>query len=189
MDRRCRGVEAACGRVGRVVRASRVAVADEASGRATDDEAARAGVENRHAYFRVQNGKANLSPPADTAEWYRLESVDLGNGGDGQPADSVGVVTRWTWPDAFDGVTVSDLRKVQTAIAAGRWRANSQAKDWAGIAVARTLGLDATNKAHKAKIIAMLKTWIANGIFAVVEGLDAKREKRSFIEVGTPADD
>ena len=106
----------------------------------TEDEAARAGVENRRFYFRVENGKANLAPPpADAAEWYRLESVDLGNDSDGMPGDSVGVVTRWAWPDAFDGVSVSDLRKVQAAIAAGRWRENAQAKDWAGYAVASVL--------------------------------------------------
>ena len=31
--------------------------------------------------------------------------------------------------------------------------------------------------------------WIENGMFVVVECLDAKREKRSFIEVGMPAND
>jgi hypothetical protein len=150
----------------------------------SEDEAARAGVENRQAYFRVKNGKANLSPPLDASDWYRLESFDLGNAG-----DSVGVVTRWKWPNAFDGVTVSDLRKVQTAIAAGCWRENSQAKEWAGYAVADVLQLDPKNKAHKAKIVALLKTWIKNGMLDVVEGEDASRRPRSFISVGTPADD
>jgi hypothetical protein len=139
------------------------------------DEATRAGVENRRAYFRVRNGKANLSPPMDASEWYRLESFDLGNSGDGQPSDSVGVVTRWKWPDAFDGVTVSDLRAVQVAIAAGRWRESSQAKDWAGYAVADVLRLDATNRAHKSKIAALLKTWVASGMLIVVEGASFDR--------------
>ena len=112
----------------------------------SEDEAARAGVEGRRSFFRVDSGKANMSPPAAVRDWYRLDSVDLGNG------DSVGVVTRWIWPDAFDGVTVSDLRKVQEAIAAGCWRENSQAKDWAGHAVAKALNLDATIKAGKARI-------------------------------------
>jgi hypothetical protein len=155
----------------------------------TEDEAARAGVENRRAYFRVQNGKANLSPPSDAAEWYRLESVDLGNGDPDHPGDSVGVVTRWTWPDAFAGVTVSDLRAVQAAIGAGRWRQSPQAKDWAGHAVANVLKLDPTNRAHRAKIGSLLKTWIGTGALVVVEGVDSRRERRSFIEVGTPVDD
>ena len=112
-----------------------------------------------------------------------------GNGDDERPGDSVGVVTRWEWPNAFDGVTVNDLRKVQAAIADGRWRENSQAKDWAGVAVAKVLNLDATNKAHRAKIAALLKTWIANRMLVVVEAEDASRRKRFFIEVGTAAND
>ena len=115
--------------------------------------------------------------------------MDLGNDSDGMPGDSVGVVTRWAWPDAFDGVSVSDLRKVQAAIAAGRWRENAQAKDWAGYAVASVLRLDPTNRAHKAKTAALLKTWIKTGMLVIVEGEDGSRRKRSFIEVGTPADD
>jgi hypothetical protein len=103
--------------------------------------------------------------------------------------DNVGVVTSWTWPDAFDGVEVSHLRAVQSAIAAGRWRENSQAKDWAGRAVAGVIGLDVANKAHRAKIVVLLKKWIANGMLVVVDGKDERHETRSFIEVGKPADD
>src|SRR5476649_1186351 len=55
-------------------------------------------------------------------------------------------VTRWEPPDALDGVTVSNLRAVQSAIASGRWRENSQAKDWAGYAVAKVLSIDPTKK-------------------------------------------
>jgi hypothetical protein len=149
----------------------------------TDDEAAKAGAENRRYYFRVNDGKSNLAPPVEKADWYKFASVEIGNG------DNVGVVTRWKWPDAFEGVTVADLRKVQDAIASGRWRESSQAKDWAGNAVARVLRLDATNKAHKAKITALLKTWTANGMLRVVEAQDEKRMMRSFIEVGEAASD
>jgi AAA domain len=149
----------------------------------TDDEAARAGVENRRAFFRVQNGKANLTPAADQAAWHQLISVDLGNG------DSVGVVTAWKWPDAFDGVTVSDLRLVQTKVAKGKWRENAQAKDWVGHAVAAVMHLDTENKAHRAKIVRLLRTWTENGMFVVVDGEDDKRMKRSFVEVGTLAND
>jgi hypothetical protein len=51
------------------------------------------------------------------------------------------------------------------------------------------LNLDPTNKATRAKIGSLLKSWIANGMFVVVEGVDAKRERRSFIEVGELASD
>ena len=44
-------------------------------------------------------------------------------------------------------------------------------------------------KAHRTRISAMLKILTANGMFVVVDGLDAKREKRNFVEVGEPAND
>ena len=88
-------------------------------------------------------------------------------------------------------MTVSDLRAVQAAIAAGRWRENSQAKDWAGHAVATVLKLDATNKAHKAKIAGLLKTWIANRHVCRRRGLgraSAKSDRSSKSEPQSMAD-
>ena len=84
-------------------------------------------------------------------------------------------------------VAASDLRAVQRAIASGRWRENCQARDWAGHAVAAALKLDI--EAHRAKIVSLLKTWIANRMLVVVDGKDGRHETRSFIEVGKPADD
>jgi hypothetical protein len=84
----------------------------------TDDDAERAGVENRRLYFRADDGKSNLAPPSDKSEWFHLASVSLGNGGCG-PDDIVGVATKWTWPDPLDQVSVHDLRAVQTEISAG----------------------------------------------------------------------
>jgi hypothetical protein len=45
------------------------------------------------------------------------------------------------------------------------------------------------DKAHRAKIAALLKAWIANRMFVVVDGLDDKREKRAVVEVGEWAND
>ena len=62
------------------------------------DEPGRSG-EGRHRrstsaglYFRVDNGKANLAPPADNASWRQLVSVGLG-----QPARSLSPRTRLAW--------------------------------------------------------------------------------------------
>jgi hypothetical protein len=55
--------------------------------RMTPDEAAKAGVEKHREYFKVENGKANLAPPPEGKDWYRIVSVALGNGdGDGGDA-------------------------------------------------------------------------------------------------------
>jgi hypothetical protein len=159
--------------------------------RMTKDEGAKAGIEDgkERLYFRADTD-GNLAPSSAT-EWFHLASQGLGNGSGGpvDDQDFVGVAIPWKWPNAFEGVTVTDLRKAQAAISAGRWRESPQAKDWAGIAIARVLNLDPANKAHRAKIASLLKTWVTNGMFVVVEGEDDARVKRKFIEVGTPAND
>lgn len=156
----------------------------------TDAEAAKAGVENRRSFFRVDNGKANLAPPSDKATWYHLVGVPLGNGPGGTDGDVVGVVTQWEWPDPLADVSVEMLRAAQRAVAAGGpWRADTQAKDWVGHPIGRAIKVDTTSKAGKAKVAALIKTWIATGMFIEVEGKDSKRMPRTFIEVGEFATD
>ncbi|MHB2208650.1 AAA family ATPase [Methylobacterium sp. CM6257] len=162
----------------------------------SNEEAERAGVEQRRLYFRVDNGKANLAPPlTDRSSWFKMASVDLGNGqpltvggigiGTQLDSDSVGVVTAWQWPDPLAGVTTADLRAVQTEVrSTGPWRENVQANDWVGKPIARVLKLDPTDKAHREKIKRLLKIWIENGMFAVVSGTNEKGRPTPFVEVG-----
>jgi AAA domain len=154
----------------------------------TKEEAEAAGVEERRRYFRVLSGKASMFLASDDSDWFKMESISLGNGAGG-PSDEVGVATVWTWPDPLASLSVADLRTAQTAVSHGRWRESSQAKDWVGKPIAEALKLDIESKAAKAKIKGLLKIWMANGMFVVVEGKDDKRETRSFVEVGTWADD
>jgi hypothetical protein len=151
--------------------------------RMTKEEGARAGIENHRLYFKTFNDKANLQPPADKSDWFKLVSVDLGNGPPNGPGDSVGVVTQWEWPDPLAGMTAADFDKVAAVIRAGRWRESPQATAWVGKAVAEALDLDAENKADKAKIIGMLKVWRAAGSLIVVEDKDENRIMKKFIEV------
>ncbi len=157
----------------------------------TKEEAERAGVGKPRGFFRVDNGKSNLAPPPDRSEWFRLASVSLDNGGENpfDQADHVAVVTTWQWPDVLEGVTVTDLRKVQTAVAASSWRKDPQAMEWVGKAVAQAMGLDASDRADKAKISGLLKTWLATGMLKVVDGKDEKFRPRPMVEVGTWATD
>lgn len=157
------------------------------------DEAQRFGIvedKERRRLFTVQDDKANRAP-AEDAQWYRLASqnVDNSSGQDdpfGKEGDSVGVVTRWSPPDAFDGVTADHLYRVQQRIETGQWRADVQAKEWVGKAVAEVLDLSAESeaKADRAKINALLRTWLATGALIKVEGKDAKSMPRTFVEVG-----
>lgn len=157
----------------------------------TKDEGERAGVEFRRLHFRVDNGKANLAPPPEGSSWFKLTSVDLGNGSGapGEYGDRIGVVAQWQWPDPMADVSVKDLRAAQTAVSAGRWRESHQAADWVGKPIGQALGLDPTDPKDKRRILSMLKTWKTNGMFVVVEGKDAKHNIRSFVEVGEWAAD
>ena len=121
------------------------------------EDAAKVGIEagSEWRYFRVDNGKASMAPPA-AADWYKLESVMLGNG------DSVGVATTWKW-DPFSGVTVSQLRQAQKEVGQGRYRESHQADNWVGLPIAAALGLDPV--AHRGRIKTLLATWIKNDMF------------------------
>jgi hypothetical protein len=157
----------------------------------SNDEAVKSGigVGRRRFFFRSDIGKANLAPPSEKASWYNLASIPLGNGDPPDDGDIVGVVTTWEWPNAFEGVTATDLRAVQAEVRNGRWRENFQAKNWVGIAVARVLKLDPKDKAARTKILGLMKVWIENGMFAVVTGPDENSIPRSYVEVGRPASD
>ena len=152
--------------------------------RMTPEEAERLGMpdEDRRRCINVTDDKHNRAP-AEKADWFQLVGVDLGNGGLAL-GDNVAAVAPWKLPDPFDNITTRDLAAVQTAISEGEWRENAQAAQWAGNAIADTLGLNADNKADKGRIKSMLRTWISNGVLKVVERNDKKSEPRKWIEVG-----
>lgn len=135
-------------------------------------------------YFSVGDDKHNRAP-AEKADWFFLASVNLGNGPDG--GDSIGVAQPAKLPDPFEDITVDDLRAVQSKVNGGDWRENNQANNWVGKAVAEVVGLDLGKSSDKAKVKALLRTWIANGALRVVERKDNRSELRKFIDVGSAA--
>ena len=156
--------------------------------RMTKEEGERAGINNHRLYFRTLTDKLNLAPPPDKSTWYRLQSVDLGNGPPGA-SDQIGVVVAWEWPNAFDGVTVADLLAVQRRIASGEWRESSQAKNWAGIAVADAMRLDIESLAARTRIKSLLKTWIESKALKLIPATRRNAPRapiRGSRAVGTP---
>jgi hypothetical protein len=149
--------------------------------RMTPEEGDRLGMadQERRRCISVGDDKHNRAP-AERADWYKLASVELGNG------DNIAVAEPWKLPDPFDDVTVHDLAKVQAAIADGEWRADPQAAAWAGKAVATVLGLNAEAKADKGRIKSLLQTWISNGALRIDTHDDKKREPRKWIVCGDP---
>jgi hypothetical protein len=153
----------------------------------TEGEADKFGIDrqDRRRYFRADDAKPNRAP-AGSGQWFHMVSVHLDNGPNG--GDSVGVATRWSPPDPFDDVTIEHLRQVQRRIAGGEWKESPQASDWAGVPVADVLGLDVSDKADKAKVASVLRTWTKNGAFRVERRrCPKKREDKNFLVVGDPA--
>jgi len=97
-------------------------------------------VKHRRFYFRVENGKANMAPPPEAADWFRLGPVQLGNGDSPlyDNGDEVAVVTKWEWPNLVADMTVDHADEVFAKIRAGRWRADPQAKAWVGYAAGKS---------------------------------------------------
>jgi hypothetical protein len=156
----------------------------------TEREAERAGIaDKRRTYFRVDDGKPSMAPPADESEWYQIVSVALCNG-DGDPfgsdGDSVGVATRWHWPDAFEGVADDILPEIKRALSEGDHAENVQAANWAGHAVATVLGLDVEDPRDRERIKAMLKSWIDGKALRVIRRRNQKkaREQKMIVPAG-----
>jgi hypothetical protein len=161
----------------------------------TDHEAEDAEIEerDRRRYFRADTGKANLTPPAEQADWYKLVSVDLGNIDPNiifDESDNVGVVTAFDYPIvATPQTTVSDIQRAQDAIrAGGPYRANSQSEKepWVGVPIAAALGLDLLKKSDKRAVTKLVKDWLKAGLLRQVVGQDGTRQARAYIEAGVP---
>lgn len=154
----------------------------------SEQQAAEWGIEERRLYFRVDNGKANLSPPSSRAKWRRLVDVDLENGPTGF-SDRVGVPCPWEPPAALEGLSVADLRAVQNKVAAGNYRASEQAADWVGRAVAEVLDWNLDDPRDKPRTKAAIKSWMASGALKTELRMDSKkREMKPFVAVGAWAE-
>jgi hypothetical protein len=144
----------------------------------TEDDALKLGVEEAEArgIFRVDDGKANLAPPAEKAVYRRMIGVQLPN------EEWVGVAVDFKLPDPFENITKKMTLDIQNIVAKAEadgepFRASVQAKQWVGHAIAPVLKLDTDNKAHKAKLSAIVKIWISNDVLRV-ENITSKRDGR-----------
>lgn len=127
------------------------------------EEAARFGLDTHIDHFRIDGaGKNNLARPSDKAEWYVRIGVAVPNG------DWCAVAERWVPPDPFDGISTEDTKRVQIALqdATEPWRESAQSPDWVGVLIADILGLDVEDRAVKARIKSVVKTWLDNGVIA-----------------------
>jgi hypothetical protein len=156
----------------------------------TPQEGVGFGIEgNEHrSFFRAYDDKNNRAPPAEKSDWFRLISVHLGNGPDGEFGDSLPVAVPWSPPDAFDGVRLEHLLQVQAMVGRGDYRKDPQAADWVGNVVAEVLGVDAESETGKARLKKLIAKWVQNGVLVAEQRQDpATRKMRAFVAVGRPA--
>ena len=146
--------------------------------RITPEDAMALGVDEHEALgiFRVDDGKANLAPPSDKAVYRRMQSVEIANG------EHIGVATEFKLPDLFDGVTADNARNVQKLVQEAEanqtpYKANVQAKQYVGHAVAEELNLDMEKPGDKAKVKAIVKQWMKTNVLKAAEMYD-KRQGR-----------
>jgi hypothetical protein len=143
---------------------------------------------DRRRYFRIDSalGKANMTPPAEAADWYRFVSVPLCNDPEfpGTDGDSIGVVTKWELPGTFAGLPSNAIGRVQTKIASGDWGKNPVSADWAGYAIADALGLSRTADKERCKL--MLKSWLDSEHLATqpIPSKTTRGEEREGVVVG-----
>ena len=162
----------------------------------TDAESENADIASRERryYFRADIGKANLTQPAEEADWFKLVSVDLGNGDNeegwdvARDGDKIGVVTPWDYPvDDTPRPTPLDIIRAQAAIRdGGPWRADQRAtvEPWVGIPIANALGRNLISKTEKRAVADLVRDWLGAGFLKRVAGLDDHHEARSYIEAG-----
>ena len=154
--------------------------------RVAEDDAIKLGVDEADArsIFRVDDGKANLAPPAHAAVYRRMIPVEIDNG------EWIGVCVPYEMPNAFDGVSAKDARAVQdavdAAIAAGKpFRDNPRSKEYIGIKMAELLDWDMNEKAVKGKIATIYREWKRTGVLASEIIHDARQGREvSIVTVG-----
>lgn len=157
----------------------------------TDAEAAKVGVDDPRAYFRLDMGKVNMVA-SGRSQWRRFVSVPLGNGqGLVKTGDEIGVVESWRWPSAdvlaerqtearravVADVPAETLAGLKVRLENGDYKANPQGKPWAGDVVMELTGVT-DKKVGKA----MLDAWIESGELEIVDIPDAYRHLKPHIK-------
>jgi RecA-family ATPase len=152
--------------------------------RMSADDAAKLGIDETEArsIFRVDDGKANLAPPAAAAVYRKMEGVKIDNG------EWIGVCVPYTLPDAFDGISAKDAKAAQRIVADAHTndeplRESQQSKKWVGVPIADMLGIDITEKKGKAKVSSIIKTWIKTNVLAVERITDPRQAREVAVVV------
>jgi len=161
--------------------------------RLSRDGAAKLAIEDEEArsLFYFGQGKSNLMPEPEGDQWRRLIGVDLGNGTAEYPrGDSIGVVTSWSKPDPWDGITRQQLFEVQRAIGhedeTRRFR-HYASRLWVGHLVGEILEIDPEK--DRRRLVKIIDQWVESGALRECRLANAQSHKKPAVEVGSWAVD
>jgi hypothetical protein len=150
----------------------------------SEDDAQKMGVsdDESRSLFRVDDGKANLAPPAHAAVYRKMVGVQIANG------EWVGVCTAFEPPDAFEGISLKDARAVQYAVEEAQksgkpFRENAQSPEWVGIKIAEITGIDISDKQGKGRVLSIIRTWKQNNVIRIEKVFDSRRNREIPIVV------
>ena len=154
--------------------------------RVSEEDALKLGVDpaDARSIFRVDDGKANLAPPAHAAVYRRMIGVEIDSG------EWVGVCVPYELPDAFEGVSAKDARAVQDEVQKAFDEGNPlkdspRSPDWVGVKIAELLQLDLDDKSAKGRVNNIVREWKKTGVLRVENVHDARRGREiSIIVVG-----
>ena len=143
----------------------------------------------RPALVRVDDAKVNLTPRSDSAMWFKLVAVPLGNATDlYRHGDNVQTVERWYPPDLWATITTAVANQILDRIAEGpgegrRYSPAPNAKDRAAWRIVQEICPNLTDKQAQT----VIDEWIKHNILIIdKEHIDPKdRHKKPGLVVGT----
>ena len=152
---------------------------------ASKGEADMKGAEHRQ-YFKAEIDKSNLAPIRQEPSWYRKLSVELGNGSEGEPSDTIGVIEPWDPPTSEQQAVEPEeemIEAIVTGLGSERYRSNAQSPEWVGIHIAGILGVDPKPSGDKKYVEQLIKSLIKKRIFLKADEQDEKSRYRPFVRV------
>lgn len=149
----------------------------------SEQDALNLGVDPKEAQglFRVDDGKANLAPPASAAVFRRMEGVQIGNG------EWVGVAVPFVLPDEWDGMTPDTTNEILRIIDLGipdaegneeYYSARPQDKDrWVGGVIISYAFDDPAHAKNAAQAKRIVSQWFKTGLLEDFEYRSVKQRK------------
>jgi hypothetical protein len=120
-------------------------------------------VSRRKHYVRLDNAKANLSPPPTCCQWYEWHNVNLNNGDAEYPdGDDVGVLARWRPMPPIFGHSWAQVDALFNVIEKGEgdeyFTSDSKAARWVGYPVMAHLNMNREQAKN------LIKDWLETGV-------------------------